>query len=105
MGVRCGSACRCDEGKVAAMKALVAFESQRGNAAAVAVAEGLGPERRAFSAADAVGPALADADLIVAGSPVLAFELPAKKIHDSLRSIPRGDAAPTIGKALAKEMR
>lgn len=78
------------------MKALVVYESLWGNTAAVAaaIAEGLGPEARALSTADAVGPALADADLIVAGSPVLAFKIPSEKIRESLRVTPPGAPAP-----------
>ncbi|HET6497003.1 MAG TPA: flavodoxin [Thermoleophilia bacterium] len=78
------------------MKALVVYESLWGNTAAVAaaIAEGLGPEARALSTADAVGPALADADLIVAGSPVLAFKLPTEKVRESLRATPPGAPGP-----------
>jgi flavodoxin len=78
------------------MKALVVYESLWGNTAAVAaaIAEGLGPEARALSTADAVGPELADVDLIVAGAPVLAFKLPSEKIRESLRTTPPGAPAP-----------
>ncbi len=52
------------------MKAVVVFESHWGNTAAVAraIAEGIGPEARALSTADATGAALAGVDLIVAGA-------------------------------------
>ena len=78
------------------MKALVVYESLWGNTAAIAaaIAEGLGPEARALSTAGAVGPVLADVDLIVAGSPVLAFKLPSEKIRESLRATPPGAPAP-----------
>jgi hypothetical protein len=78
------------------MKAVVVYESLWGNTAAVAaaIAEGIGSEAQALSTAAAVGPALADVDLIVAGSPVLAFKLPTEKVREGLRSTPPGAPAP-----------
>lgn len=72
------------------MGAVVVYESFWGNTAAIAraVAEGLGPEARALSTSEASAEAMAGADLIVAGAPVLAFNLPTEKIRDGLR----GDA-------------
>jgi hypothetical protein len=60
------------------MKAIVVYESHWGNTAAVAraIAEGIGPEARALSTAEATGEAIAGADLIVAGAPLLGFSLP-----------------------------
>ena len=60
------------------MKAVVVYESHWGNTAAVAeaIAAGLGPGTRALTTDQASGPATADADLIVAGAPVIAFRLP-----------------------------
>jgi hypothetical protein len=60
------------------MKAIVVYESHWGNTAAIAraVAEGIGPEARALSTAEAAGEALAGIDLIVAGAPLLGFSLP-----------------------------
>jgi hypothetical protein len=76
------------------MDAIVVYESVWGNTAAVAhaIAEGLGPGAFAY-ATDEIEPAeVADADLIVAGSPVFAFGLPTEEIRDHiLRS--EGDAA------------
>jgi hypothetical protein len=66
------------------MEAIVVYESVWGNTAAVAgaIAEGLGA--RAF-ATDEVTPAeLAEADLIVAGSPVFAFGLPSEAIRGQI---------------------
>jgi hypothetical protein len=59
------------------MKAVVVYESHWGNTAAIAraVAEGLGPEARAIPTTEATGAVIADADLIVAGAPVLTFRL------------------------------
>jgi len=66
------------------MHAIVVYESVWGNTAAVAkaIAEGLGA---AAFATDEVPPAaLADADLIVAGSPVFAFGLPSEAIRGQI---------------------
>jgi len=60
------------------MHAIVVYESHWGNTAAIAraIAEGIGPEARALSTAEATGEALSDIDLIVAGAPLLSFALP-----------------------------
>ncbi len=75
------------------MKAVVVYESLWGNTAAIAhaIAEGIGPEVPALSTAEASGAAIADADLIVAGAPVLGFQLPSDKMREGIRSNP-GDA-------------
>ncbi len=68
------------------MKAIVVYESHWGNTAAIAraIAEGIGPEARALSTAEATGAALAEADLIVAGAPLLGFSLPTADMLKSL---------------------
>ncbi len=68
------------------MKAVVVYESLWGNTAAVAraVAEGLGDGARALSTAEATPAALAGADLIVAGAPVLGFRLPTEDMRLSV---------------------
>ena len=78
------------------MKAVVVYESLWGNTAAIAraIAEGIGPETRALSTTEATGAAIADADLIVAGAPVLAFSLPSDKIRESIRANPGKAPAP-----------
>ena len=60
------------------MKAIIVYESHWGNTAAIAraIAEGIGPEARALSTAEATGEVIAGADLIVAGAPLLGFSLP-----------------------------
>lgn len=99
------------------MKAVVVYESLWGNTAAIAraVAEGLGPDARALTTDEATEPVVAEADLIVAGAPVIGFSLandktregigkserdgpkPADTSHPSLRtwlaSLPAGHAA------------
>jgi hypothetical protein len=69
------------------MKAVVVYESLWGNTAAIAraIAEGIGPDVRALSTADATADALAGSDLIVAGAPLLGFRLPTEAMRDSVR--------------------
>jgi hypothetical protein len=68
------------------MKAVVVYESHWGNTEAVAraVAEGIGPEARALNTDEATPGDVADADLVVAGSPVIAFALPRKSVLKQL---------------------
>jgi hypothetical protein len=72
------------------MKAVVVYESLWGNTAAIAraIAEGIGPEARALSTDEATGTAIADADLIVAGAPVLGFKLPDEKMRQNIAMNP-----------------
>ena len=80
------------------MKAIVVYESLWGNTAAIAraIAEGIGPEARALSTAEAAGSAIADADLIVAGAPVIAFSLPSEKVRESLAANRGREPAPDL---------
>jgi hypothetical protein len=75
-----------------AVKAVVVYESFWGNTAAIAraIAEGLGSEVRALSTSEASGKAMADADLIVAGAPVLGFQLPTDGMRESIAKNPGG---------------
>ncbi len=68
------------------MKAVVVYESFWGNTAAIAhaIAEGLGSGARALSTTEASGEAVAGADLIVVGAPVLGFQLPTDLMRSSL---------------------
>ncbi|TAM58178.1 MAG: flavodoxin [Chloroflexota bacterium] len=70
------------------MKAVVVYESHWGNTAEIAqaIAAGIGPTARALSTAEASPAEVAGADLIVAGSPVVAFGLPSSRMLDSMRS-------------------
>lgn len=77
------------------MKAVVVYESLWGNTAAVAraVADGLGPDARALTTDEATPQVVAEADIIVAGAPVIAFSLASDK---TLESIARSETdAPT----------
>ena len=78
------------------MKAVVVYESLWGNTAAIAraIAEGIGPEARALSTAEASGTAIADAELVVAGAPVLAFRLSTDKVRESVAANPGRAPAP-----------
>jgi hypothetical protein len=77
------------------MRAVVVYESLWGNTAAVAraIAEGIGPGTRALTTDEATDDVLEDAELVVAGAPVIAFGL----ANDRSRAgIARGEAdAPT----------
>ena len=80
------------------MKAIVVYESLWGNTAAIAkaIAEGLGPDARALSTAEASAAAIAGAALIVAGAPVLGFSLPTEDMRRNIGSQPQiGAPAPT----------
>ena len=72
------------------MKAVAVYEPLWGNTArtARAIAEGIGPEARALSTAEATAATIADADLIVAGAPVLGFKLSSEKMRESVSANP-----------------
>ncbi len=75
------------------MKAIVVYESHWGNTAAIAraIAEGIGPEARALSTAEATGAALLDVDLVIAGAPLLGFSLPTEGMLKSMASPAKRD--------------
>lgn len=77
------------------MKAVVVYESLWGNTAAIAraIAEGIGPVARVLATDEATPDVIADADLIVAGAPVLGFSLPSDAILGSIATGEKG--APT----------
>ncbi|HET7180800.1 MAG TPA: hypothetical protein VFI15_01050 [Candidatus Limnocylindrales bacterium] len=98
------------------MRAIVVYESHWGNTAAVAraIAEGIGPDARALNTDEATSSIVAEADLVVAGAPIMAFGLPSDGMlasagkdpkaprpadvsHPSLRhwleTLPHGEAA------------
>ena len=72
------------------MKAVAVYEPLWGNTArtARAIAEGIGPEARALSTAEATAATIAGADLIVAGAPVLGFKLSSEKMRESVSANP-----------------
>jgi hypothetical protein len=78
------------------MKTLVVYESLWGNTAAVAraIAEGAGPEARALTTDEATPDVIAEAELIVAGAPVIAFGLPSERMLGSLATSQRDAPTP-----------
>lgn len=68
------------------MKAIVVYESLWGNTATIAraIAEGIGPEAKALTTAEASTEAIANADLIVAGAPLIGFRLPTDSARKSI---------------------
>jgi len=68
------------------MKAVVVYESHWGNTEAIAraIAAGLGPGAQALTTDEASGDVLTDADLVVAGAPVIAFSLPSDKMREAV---------------------
>jgi len=64
------------------MKVIVVYESHWGNTASVAkaIAEGFGAEAQVLTTDEASPSAVADADLIIAGAPVMAFNLPSDRM-------------------------
>ena len=78
------------------MKAIVVYESYWGNTASVAraIAEGIGPDAKAMSTAEAKGDALAGVGLVVAGSPIVAFALPTEKARNAMAAKPGKAPAP-----------
>ena len=68
------------------MNAVVVYESHWGNTAVIAraVAEGLGPDARALTTDEASAASIAEADLIVAGAPVIGFSLASEKMRDNM---------------------
>lgn len=75
------------------MKAIVVYESLWGNTATIAraIAKGLGDDVQVMSTGEARTDVVAAVDLVIAGSPVLAFRMPSDAIRDGLRKDP-GDA-------------
>lgn len=78
------------------MKAVVVYESLWGNTAAIAqaIADGIGPGAEALTTDVARPEAIADADLIVAGAPVLGFSLATDAMRDSVAGSEAGAPTP-----------
>jgi hypothetical protein len=78
------------------MKAVVVYESLWGSTAAVAhaIADGIGPDAQAICTDEATATVMAEADLIVAGAPLLGFSLATDKMRDGIRSNPGRPPAP-----------
>lgn len=78
------------------MRAIVVYESHWGNTEAIAraVAEGFGPEAVLLTTDEAGPEVVADAELIVAGAPVMAFSLPTEKMVAGLATDEGGPTPP-----------
>jgi len=76
------------------MRAIVVYESHWGNTAQVAraIAEGIGPEARALNTDEATASVVADADLVVAGAPIMAFGLPSEAMVENAGKDPKAPA-------------
>jgi hypothetical protein len=70
------------------MQAVVVYESHWGNTEAVAraIAEGYGTEAKALTTDEASPEVIAEAELIVAGAPVMGFSLPSERMVEGLKS-------------------
>lgn len=89
------------------MKAVVVYQSLWGNTASVAqaIAKGLGSGAKALSTTEATPATLKGADLIVAGSPIHAFNLPSKETVRGAGDRPDsyGDAPPDTSQQLMRD--
>ncbi|MBN2176798.1 MAG: hypothetical protein JW722_03985 [Demequinaceae bacterium] len=89
------------------MKAIVVYQSLWGSTAAVAqaIAEGLGKGAKALSTTEATPEALRGVDLVVAGAPIHAFNLPTKEsVESSLdRAVKKGDPSPDVSQMLMRD--
>ena len=72
------------------MKAIVVYESHWGNTASVAraIAAGIGAEAEALSTAEATAEVVANAELVVAGAPLMALRLPTDRMVDGIVAKP-----------------
>jgi len=81
------------------MKAIVVYVSFWGNTAAVAraIGEGIGGETAVLTTDQATAEVVAEADLVVVGSPVIGFSLPQEKMRQELAAqVKKGVAPPDL---------
>jgi len=80
------------------MKVIVVYESHWGNTAAVAraIADGIGPEVQVLTTDEASPTEVVDADLIVAGAPVMAFNLPSDKMLATMAGDKKAPTPPDL---------
>jgi hypothetical protein len=86
------------------MQAIVVYESHWGNTAAVAraIAEGIGPDARVLATDEATPALVAEADLIVAGAPVIAFALPREGVEKQLAADTKGPSPADLAHPLLR---
>lgn len=80
------------------MQAIVVYESHWGNTAAVAeaIAQGIGVGARAMPTSQALPAVIAEADLVVAGSPVMAFNLPSERMRATMTTDRKAPTPPDV---------
>lgn len=80
------------------MKVIVVYESHWGNTASVAkaIAEGFGPEAHVLATDQASPAEVAEADLIIAGAPIMAFSLPSDRMLATLGGDPKAPSPPDL---------
>ena len=78
------------------MNSVVVYESLWGNTAAIAhaIAEGLGENARALTTDEATAEIVTAADVVVAGAPVIGFNLASDKVREGLGRSERASATP-----------
>lgn len=78
------------------MKAVVVYESLWGNTAAIAhaIAEGFGEDAQALTTDQATTEIVAAADVVVAGAPVIGFNLASEKVRAGIGRSESGSEAP-----------
>jgi hypothetical protein len=80
------------------MKAIVVYESHWGNTASIAkaIADGFGPEAQVLTTDEASRATVAEADLVIAGAPVMAFSLPTDKMLATLADDAKAPMPPDL---------
>ena len=83
------------------MKVIVVYESHYGNTAAVAraIADGFGPEAQVLDTDEASPTVVVDADMIVAGAPVMAFNLPSDRMLATMAGDKKAPTPPELSHA------
>ena len=83
------------------MNVIVVYELHWGNTAAVAkaIAAGFGPDAQALTTDEASPTAVGDADVIVAGAPVMAFHLPSDKMLATMAGDTKAPTPPELAHA------
>jgi hypothetical protein len=83
------------------MKVIVVYESHWGNTASVAkaIAEGFGPDAQVLTTDEASPSTVADADLIIAGAPIMAFSLPSDRMLTSMANDAKAPSPPDLSHA------
>ncbi len=78
------------------MKAVIVYESLWGNTATIAraIAEGIGPEAEVLTTDQATPETISDADLLVAGAPVLGFSLATDAMRENVARSESGAPRP-----------